>query len=66
MTVLRLQDVSEAVDAVLATRTRQAQEDLFVYVGGELLYAFYHQQRTEVITASHHRASLLRALHATL
>lgn len=65
MTVFRLQDVTQAVDTVLASRTQQ-HEDVFVYVDGELLYAFYHQQQTEVITTSHWRGYLIQALHASL
>lgn len=63
MTVLRVHEIQQAVGAIMATRLHTHQEDLFIYMDDQLLYAFYHEQDTEVITACSGNEHILHALY---
>ncbi len=64
MAILKVHDLQHAVGAIMATRLQEHQEDVFIYVGEELLYAFYHEQDTEVITTCSGSDRVIQALYA--
>lgn len=63
MTILRVHELQQAVGAIMATRCQRQQEDVFIYVDDQLLYAFYHEQDTEVITSCLGSEHVLRELY---
>lgn len=66
MAILKLHEPQHAVGAILARRQNPEHDDLFIYVADRLIYAFYHENQTEVLTMSPALKPLIRALLAAL
>lgn len=64
MAILRVHELQHAVGAIIATRLQSQQEDVFIYVDDQLLYAFYHEQDTEVITSCSGSEHVIRELYS--
>lgn len=63
MKIAKFQEVRHALGMIFSQRTQPSHEDLFVYLGDDLVYASYEEGQTQVLRfGARHQDALERGL----